>query len=338
MKHAKLAALAIVLATFSAALLMAQVVTVPPLSGNFALTIAGFELATPAGSNSLRLDISGEGLLSADGNGNLAGNETFTATNPAVPENSPVSAQCSGTLAGTVNEPGDGSAQIQLQFTPSTTPSAASGAQTACTPMALALSCVEIIPDSLVVSPLALTGGAAGCPDPTPTPVPPHKKKHHRRGAQASVIPLDGGFVGVGADRLKCVATSVTSSSAAVSVDGASLNLTMQQTAPASITLPTPQPQPTGTPCSDPNQTSCGGVCTDTSGDNNNCGACGVVCGSGATCQSGACVPGGPCANGGTSCNGACTDTTSDPNNCGACGVSCGSGMTCQYSTCAPTS
>ncbi len=341
MKHPKLVALPIVLGVFSAALLMAQVMTAPPLSGNFAFTTTGFELVTPAGSNSLRLDISGEGLISADGNGDLVGSEAFTATNPAVPESGPVSAQCGGTVAGTVKEPGDGTAQIQLQFTPSAAPSPASGAQTACIPMAMTLSCVEVIPDSYLpylVSPLAPSAGNAGCPNPTPSPTPHHKKKRHHRDTEDSVTPVDGGGFGSGANRLKCVPTTVVSGSTAASIDGASLSLSMQQTAPASITPPTPQPEPSAIPggCSDPTQTNCGNICTDLTSDPNNCGACGVVCASGTVCASGACVSGTQCANGGANCNGTCTDLTSDANNCGACGVSCGNAMTCQSGTCVP--
>jgi hypothetical protein len=38
-------------------------------------------------------------------------------------------------------------------------------------------------------------------------------------------------------------------------------------------------------------RTVCGGVCTDTATDSNNCGACGNQCAAGQTCQQGSCFP-----------------------------------------------
>ncbi len=71
--------------------------------------------------------------------------------------------------------------------------------------------------------------------------------------------------------------------------------------------------------------------CASTDSDNQNCGACGVVCPGGTLCDKGACTNSCPSEDGGTLtlCNADggvpyCTDTSSDPNNCGACGASCG--------------
>ncbi|HZL17991.1 MAG TPA: LamG-like jellyroll fold domain-containing protein, partial [Polyangia bacterium] len=68
-------------------------------------------------------------------------------------------------------------------------------------------------------------------------------------------------------------------------------------------------------------QTACGGSCTTTDTDNNNCGSCGHVCNTagGESCVSGVCA----CSSG-TDCSGSCTVTATDPNNCGACGLACG--------------
>jgi hypothetical protein len=74
----------------------------------------------------------------------------------------------------------------------------------------------------------------------------------------------------------------------------------------------------------------CGGICTDTSSDRNNCGGCGNVCPPGVSCHNGSCG----CLPGQTNCSGTCRDTTNDPQNCGACGNACGVGKVCQDGTC----
>jgi len=69
----------------------------------------------------------------------------------------------------------------------------------------------------------------------------------------------------------------------------------------------------------------CGGA--DLMGDPNNCGFCGVVCGS-AFCHGGVCADADPCpATGRTNCSSLCADLQTDPNNCGACGIVCPSGQ-----------
>jgi hypothetical protein len=65
-------------------------------------------------------------------------------------------------------------------------------------------------------------------------------------------------------------------------------------------------------------------VCTDTSSDDQNCGQCNSVCGSGATCVTSSCACSDPaktyCTSGAA---GACYDVKTDPNNCGKCGNKC---------------
>jgi hypothetical protein len=256
------AAVCAVLGLLGATFLMADVITAPPLSGNFAFTLSGFELVTPSGSSAIHLDLKGEGLVTADGNGNLTGNETFTAANPATTESGPVAAQCAGSLAGTVTEPGDGTAQIQLQFTPTSTSTAPTGvgAQDACIPTAMTLSCVEVLQDFF--PPIERVGGPVG-PSAVATPVPPltggpgrghrHRRRHPKPkmlggGASGAPIPLPI-FFGSGANELKCVATNVTTTATIGSLDGASLSFELQQTAPASVVVPPPCPECMPPPC-----------------------------------------------------------------------------------------
>jgi hypothetical protein len=60
---------------------------------------------------------------------------------------------------------------------------------------------------------------------------------------------------------------------------------------------------------------SCNGQCLDFSADNNNCGACGVACGTNSVCVNGACQ----CGVGQISCGGQCVTPSVDPLNCGGC-------------------
>ena len=74
----------------------------------------------------------------------------------------------------------------------------------------------------------------------------------------------------------------------------------------------------------------CGSACVNVQEDVNNCGFCGVLCGT--QCINGQCTSVGPtpgCAPGTTRCGNACVDLTSDENNCGTCGKVCGSDSTC---------
>lgn len=78
----------------------------------------------------------------------------------------------------------------------------------------------------------------------------------------------------------------------------------------------------------------CGGRCSDTSSDIDNCGACGNACTGGESCQytSGGGV-GCRCRDSETECTGTCADLQTDPNNCGQCGHVCASGA-CENGTC----
>jgi hypothetical protein len=81
-------------------------------------------------------------------------------------------------------------------------------------------------------------------------------------------------------------------------------------------------------------QQTCGGTCTDTAVDVENCGTCATVCPAGQLCSKGACSE--TCAAGYTVCSSGssahCADLNSDSNNCGACGKVCGAGEACNGS------
>jgi hypothetical protein len=68
----------------------------------------------------------------------------------------------------------------------------------------------------------------------------------------------------------------------------------------------------------------------DTQTDENNCGACGVMCTGGNQCTGGACG----CPPGLKSCGNQCTNTDVDRNNCGACGTVCANGQACLSGAC----
>lgn len=59
--------------------------------------------------------------------------------------------------------------------------------------------------------------------------------------------------------------------------------------------------------------------CTDLSSDNNNCGACGIVCDPESIC-----------------CSGTCTHVVFDRFNCGGCGIQCAEGSDCCGQKCVP--
>lgn len=76
----------------------------------------------------------------------------------------------------------------------------------------------------------------------------------------------------------------------------------------------------------------CGGVCVDLREDDNNCGACGVVC---SGCSNGQCPSPEPvCIPELTNCGGLCTDLARDEWNCGSCGNSCPIGSFCEGGAC----
>ncbi len=74
----------------------------------------------------------------------------------------------------------------------------------------------------------------------------------------------------------------------------------------------------TDTGCS-PGLVSCAGTCFDLQTDTNNCGACGMLCGTANdTCSGGACS----CSTG-TVCGSNCVDLNTDLRHCGSCGNNC---------------
>ncbi len=82
--------------------------------------------------------------------------------------------------------------------------------------------------------------------------------------------------------------------------------------------------------------TDCSGTCVATSGDVNNCGACGNSCGSDQACISGTCMDTGStgCPVNLTDCSGTCVDTNADGANCGSCGNACSGGLVCSSGVC----
>jgi hypothetical protein len=89
-------------------------------------------------------------------------------------------------------------------------------------------------------------------------------------------------------------------------------------------------------------------TCVNPTNDPQNCGGCGISCGTG-TCNNGVCSNiAAPCSAGhlGQFCNldagtshvccpgGGCIDTSDDEKNCGRCGNACGNGLTCVAGAC----
>lgn len=71
----------------------------------------------------------------------------------------------------------------------------------------------------------------------------------------------------------------------------------------------------------------CGGSCTSTDTDAENCGDCGVACDPGDVCDEGACAS--PCPGMLTRCGGECVDTLTSVLHCGGCNAPCDEGEVC---------
>ncbi|WP_437486264.1 MXAN_6577-like cysteine-rich protein [Sorangium sp. So ce1014] len=96
----------------------------------------------------------------------------------------------------------------------------------------------------------------------------------------------------------------------------------------------------------------CGGACTDTQADRDNCGDCDSVCASGQRCEAGECVGedkgaggsgddlgssgtgGALCAPGLALCSEGCVDLDIHPHHCGGCGQACPIGQPCEDGAC----
>jgi Stigma-specific protein, Stig1 len=93
----------------------------------------------------------------------------------------------------------------------------------------------------------------------------------------------------------------------------------------------------------DPNVPCCGGECTNTRYDVQNCGGCGVRCAANEMCAHGACVSAPEacgsvtCDAGDICCGGACVRPYVEGANCGGCGVACRfEGASCLAGVCCP--
>jgi hypothetical protein len=80
-----------------------------------------------------------------------------------------------------------------------------------------------------------------------------------------------------------------------------------------------------------------GPYCANAKTDRNNCGGCGVKCGTGEICEGGACKL--SCGGGTLQCGNRCVDPSIDANNCGGCGDAdatkkCGAGAYCSNASC----
>src|ERR1022692_800361 len=87
--------------------------------------------------------------------------------------------------------------------------------------------------------------------------------------------------------------------------------------------------------CGNPSYTQCAGVCVDTQGDFQNCGACGKVCSGDQVCSHGSCAT--VCGGGSSRCGQNCVDLKADPLNCGGCNTKCSGGQVCNLGACALT-
>lgn len=114
--------------------------------------------------------------------------------------------------------------------------------------------------------------------------------------------------------------------------------------APAPTPTTTTLPPPTDAAACPSGQRACGAVCTNTSYDPANCGACGTTCADGQVCSSGKCsstcqpgllfcTPQGALDDGGAKAS-RCVDAQSDEKNCGACNKACAAGELCAAGVC----
>ena len=91
----------------------------------------------------------------------------------------------------------------------------------------------------------------------------------------------------------------------------------------------------------------CAETCVSEYLDDNNCGGCGIVCGSGSFCAEGECMPVPSCATSpagslcpisagvdGSCCEGSCIDLKTSAQSCGQCGEACPGGATCSAGQC----
>ncbi|HLW72398.1 MAG TPA: hypothetical protein VKS22_17475 [Candidatus Binataceae bacterium] len=111
-------------------------------SGNMNLRTEGYELITPSGGATERIDVDAIGQVIADTSGNFTGAESFTGVNSALPPGSEVEDVCSGTLAGTITAPAGAFASDSGEFTLTSTytPSSTSTG-VSCIPSTVSMLC-----------------------------------------------------------------------------------------------------------------------------------------------------------------------------------------------------
>mgnify|MGYP001216225524 CR=1 FL=1 len=112
----------------------------------------------------------------------------------------------------------------------------------------------------------------------------------------------------------------------ALRMDNLSINITVAET-------PVTHPTTKSVVCPS-DRRACDTNCTDVMNDDNNCGACGVSCGSSKICQQGICQA--RCSYFETGCPDGCHDLSYDSQNCGTCGNICPVGLACNRSICGP--
>jgi hypothetical protein len=88
---------------------------------------------------------------------------------------------------------------------------------------------------------------------------------------------------------------------------------------------------PAAAQCTAP-EVSCSGQCVDMSRDDDNCGACGVVCKRAEVCEAGKCVLACPAVQ--LACGNVCATPASDPDHCGGCNQRCADDEYCSLGSC----